>query len=65
LPSRQIENARDPELLGERDLVFHAVRILVPDLTLHAGEISAVYETLAIRAAMGHGPSEDVISKAA
>jgi hypothetical protein len=58
-------DARDAELLGERDLVLHAVRVLVPDLALHAGEVSAVYETLAIRAAMHSGPLKDVIRKAA
>lgn len=42
------------------------VRITAPrPMAVHAGEISAVYETLAIRAAMRHGPSKDVIRKAA
>jgi glycosyltransferase involved in cell wall biosynthesis len=42
------------------------VRITAPrPMAVHAGEIAAVYETLAIRAAMRRGPSEDVIRKAA
>ena len=42
------------------------VRITAPrPMAVHAGEMSALYETLAIRAAMRHGPSKDVIRKAA
>ncbi len=42
------------------------VRITAPrPMAVHAGEISAVYETLAIHEAMHRGPSRDVIRKAA